>query len=124
MFYSLFLNEGQVTLLAGMQPSTTNVYQDGTGTVARFAAIKDLMLDSNRNAYVTDTVAAAIRKVTASGIVSTVATSAALASGMGGIVSYTDQILYFTGLSQILSLTISSGQLFNMSSWLYMLTNL
>jgi streptogramin lyase len=67
---------GQVTTIAG---SGTPGFQDGTGTNASFAGAMGLCCDSKGNIYVADTYNAVIRKVTPSGVVTTIA-----GNGTGG----------------------------------------
>lgn len=66
---------GGVTILAGT-PGVAGL-EDGTGTQTLFNQPRDLVLDSAGNLYVADTGNAAIRKVTPTGVVTTLALSAA-----------------------------------------------
>ena len=63
--------DGIVTTVAGspMQPGSA----DGTGTAARFAAPSGIAVDAVGNLYVADTGNHTIRKITAAGVVSTLA---------------------------------------------------
>jgi hypothetical protein len=61
-----------VSTLSGQAP-TTGVAVDGTGAAARFASPSNIVADAAGNWYVTDTAAHAIRKVTATGVVTTFA---------------------------------------------------
>jgi kumamolisin len=62
---------GVVTTLAGL--AGTNGSADGSGSSARFFAPEGITIDSSGNLYVADTNNHAIRKITASGVVSTLA---------------------------------------------------
>ncbi len=64
---------GVVTTFAGLEGSPGNV--DGTGGNARFGAPGGIALDSSGNFYVADTGASTIRKITAAGVVTTLAGS-------------------------------------------------
>ncbi|MEI6674535.1 MAG: MBG domain-containing protein [Verrucomicrobiota bacterium] len=61
---------GVVTTLAG---SGENGYADGTGTAAQFASPQGVAVDSSGNVYVADAGNRCIRKVTAAGVVTTLA---------------------------------------------------
>lgn len=63
--------DGAVTTLAG-QPGTTGIV-DGTGASARFNYPVNLKLDRDGTVYVADTYNHAIRKITADGVVTTLA---------------------------------------------------
>ena len=63
---------GQVTTMAGAKADVFG-YQDGNGTVAKFYLPNGLACDKFGNVYVTDTYNYAVRKVTTTGQVSTVA---------------------------------------------------
>lgn len=63
-------SQGVVTTLAG---SGSTGAADGQGTLAQFNTPRALVLDSNNNIYVIDTLNQAIRKVTQAGLVSTIA---------------------------------------------------
>ncbi|MDP4150782.1 MAG: NHL repeat-containing protein [Bacteroidota bacterium] len=67
---------GNVTTLAG---DTARGFVDGTGTSARFATPEGITIDGNGNLYVADTYNHAIRKISRTGIVTTVA-----GNGTGG----------------------------------------
>jgi len=62
--------EGVVSTLAG---DATAAHQDGTGTAARFNNPADVAVDSSMNIYVADFSNNRIRKITAAGVVSTLA---------------------------------------------------
>ena len=73
---------GGVTTLAGQLGSPgTN---DGTGTAARFNLPLGVAVDSAGNVYVADTYNETIRKVTASGVVSTLAGMPGVSGGVDG----------------------------------------
>ncbi|MEO6003572.1 MAG: FG-GAP-like repeat-containing protein [Opitutus sp.] len=91
---------GAVSTLAGFPGVTGDV--DGTGTSARFTRPFGLVRDSaNGNLFVTDNSTGVIRKVTSSGVVTTVA---GMASSRGGGVGLTDGIggaARFNGLQHL-----------------------
>ena len=63
--------QGKVSTLAGGGGSSG--FQDGTGKNALFNNPQDVAIDRSRNVYVADTDNHAIRKVTPSGVVTTIA---------------------------------------------------
>lgn len=75
--------QGAVTTLAGLAGNSG--YTDGTGSAARFYNPNDLSLDSAGNIYVvqTDNSANAIRKVTPTGVVTTIQTTAGYHNNVG-----------------------------------------
>jgi sugar lactone lactonase YvrE len=73
---------GVVTTLAGTAGMAGSV--DGTGAAARFNSPDGVAVDSAGNVYVADTVNATIRKVTAGGVVTTLAGTAEMAGSMDG----------------------------------------
>ena len=72
---------GVVSTLAGMVGETDSV--DGPGSTARFFSPGGVAADSAGNVYVADTRNHTIRKITSSGVVSTLAGNPAWASGPG-----------------------------------------
>lgn len=70
----------QVTTLAG---SGAAAFADGTGTSASFDSPSGVAVDSAGNVYVTDMMNNRIRKVTAAGVVTTLAGNGSAASGEG-----------------------------------------
>jgi sugar lactone lactonase YvrE len=64
------LREASISIFAGGDEAE---FADGTGTAARFSAPRGLVLDSEGNLYITDSGNNRIRKVTSSGVVTTVA---------------------------------------------------
>jgi NHL repeat len=80
---------GEVTTLAG----AVGLYgsQDGTGTAARFDSPAGVAVDGTGNVYVADTNNSTIRKITADGVVTTLAGTAGMiggADGMGAVARF------------------------------------
>lgn len=73
---------GAVTTLAGLAGSSGSA--DGIGSQARFSFPKGVAVDSSNNIYVGDTSNATIRKITSSGMVTTLAGSAGLLGSVDG----------------------------------------
>jgi len=79
---------GSVTTFAGVAGVTGS--SDGTGAGAHFNSPQGIAVDSAGNVYVADTNNSTIRKITVSGIVSTLA-------GTAGVVGSTDNLARFNG---------------------------
>jgi hypothetical protein len=77
------ITSGVVTTLAGSAGFTGSA--DGTGTAALFSLPSDVGVDSSGNVYVADTNNSTIRKVTSTGVVTTLA-------GTSGVKGYLDGI--------------------------------
>ena len=73
---------GAVTTLAGLAGSSGSA--DGTGSAARFNNPSGVAVDSAGNVYVADTMNNTVRRVTASGAVSTLAGQAGVAGSVNG----------------------------------------
>ncbi len=71
-----------MTTLAGLAGNTST--NDGTGSAARFFQPYGVAVDSAGNIYVADTYNCTIRKVTAAGVVTTLAGSAVYAGSADG----------------------------------------
>lgn len=84
-------SSGTVTTLAGKGGSFGSL--DGTGTAARFNAPLGIAADSAGNVYVADTGNSTVRKITATGVVTTLAGSA----GLGGSNDGTGSAARFSG---------------------------
>jgi len=74
---------GVVSTLAGL--SGSRGYLDATGSAARFASPQSMSLDAGGNLYATDQNGLALRKITAAGVVTTVAKVSAFPLGPAGI---------------------------------------
>jgi hypothetical protein len=86
----IVISTGQVSTLAGLAGS--NATTDGAGSVARFYYPSGVAVDSSGNVYVADTNNCTIRKITAAGVVSTLAgagLSAGSADGIGSTAKFT-----------------------------------
>jgi sugar lactone lactonase YvrE len=80
---------GVVTTLAGIADQTGNV--DGTGSAARFFSLSGITVDPSGIIYVADSINRTIRKVTAAGVVTTLAgnpTASGAADGTGTTASF------------------------------------
>ena len=79
-----------VSTLAGSSPAIASGNVEGSGTAARFNALASVAVDSAGNIYVADASNHTIRKVTAAGVVSTLAGSgvAGSANGTGAAASF------------------------------------
>lgn len=83
--------DGSVTTFAGSSASRGNT--DGTGTAATFSAPLGLAIDSAGNLYVADAMNHTLRKITSSGVVSTLAGAAGVpgfadGTGPGALFNY------------------------------------
>lgn len=77
---------GVVTTLAGGSGTTTAGYLNGTGTAAMFKSPHAVAVDGSGNVYVADQSNHLVRKITSTGVVSTIAgqaTTAGYANGQG-----------------------------------------
>jgi uncharacterized protein YjiK len=74
---------GVVTTLAGGSSGTTATFADGIGSNAGFYNPTELTVDSTGNVYVTDSRNNRIRKITSTGVVTTLAGSGAASYGDG-----------------------------------------
>src|SRR5207247_7281183 len=72
---------GMVTTLAGLVGNPGNA--DGTGSAARFGGPDGVAVDSMGNLYVTDGYNQTIRKVTSTGLVTTLAGNASIKDQFG-----------------------------------------
>jgi sugar lactone lactonase YvrE len=86
---------GAVTTLAGTAGMAGSA--DGTGAAARFSAPSGVAVDSTSNIYVADTANSTIRKVTPTGVVTTLAGTA----GMAGSVDATGAAARFSAPSGV-----------------------
>jgi sugar lactone lactonase YvrE len=73
---------GAVTTLAGLAGSSGST--DGTGSAARFNSPSGVAIDSAGNIYVSDTLNYTLRKITAQGVVSTLAGAPGIAGSVDG----------------------------------------
>lgn len=96
--------DGTVTTLAGTAGSTGTA--DGTGSAARFNQPSGIIIDSAGNLFVSDTYNQTIRKVTAAGVVTTLA-------GLAGVSGTTDGTGTAASFNQPRGLCVDgSGSLF------------
>jgi sugar lactone lactonase YvrE len=72
-------------LVAGDQCKTCTGSADGTGSTARFAGAEGIAADGNGNLFVVDKTSSILRKVTAQGVVTTIAGSSGQAGSVDGI---------------------------------------
>jgi sugar lactone lactonase YvrE len=82
---------GAVTTLAGQLGPFSQGSTDGTGAVARFGYLPAIAVDSAGNLYVVDSVNSNVRKITPSGVVTTLAGNAGVtgsADGQGAAASF------------------------------------
>ena len=79
-----------ISTLAGSSPAIASGNIEGIGTAARFNALASVAVDSTGNIYVADAGNHTIRKVTAAGVVTTLAGSgvAGSANGTGAAASF------------------------------------
>lgn len=68
---SKYSSTGVYSVIAGL--AGTSGYLDGTGTAARFSVPAGITVDASGNLYVTETANNKIRKITAAGVVTTIA---------------------------------------------------
>ena len=81
---------GVVTTLAGTNSSYGNSYADGTGAAAKFYNPSGVAVDASGNVYVADEFNDRIRKVTPTGVVTTLAgTNGGFADGPGATARFT-----------------------------------
>lgn len=84
----LSTDQEQVSTLAGggaMVPSGGTNYADGSGSAARFYGPKAVAVDAAGNTYVADTVNHLVRKISASGVVTTLAGKAGVCGSQNGV---------------------------------------
>jgi secreted PhoX family phosphatase len=92
---SKYSSTGNYSVLAGL--SGTSGYLDATGTAARFNVPAGIAVDANGNLYVTETANNKIRKITAAGVVTTIAGSnGGFADGISGVAMF-DTPIAITG---------------------------
>jgi sugar lactone lactonase YvrE len=82
MIRKIVASTGSVTTLAGLAGNSGST--DGTGSDARFNSPSGVTVDGAGNVYVADTMNNTLRKVTASGVVSTLAGSPGIAGSVDG----------------------------------------
>eukprot|EP01012_Entosiphon_sulcatum_P051831 TRINITY_DN7118_c0_g1_i1.p1 TRINITY_DN7118_c0_g1~~TRINITY_DN7118_c0_g1_i1.p1 ORF type:complete len:2111 (+),score=215.11 TRINITY_DN7118_c0_g1_i1:17-6349(+) len=86
-----------ISTLAGSSPSIASGNVDGTGTAARFNAPQGVAVDASGNIYIADTSNHKIRKVTAAGVVSTLAGTGSAGDAVAGPVAGTVATFRFPG---------------------------
>lgn len=77
--------KGVVTTLAGLSGFLNTGSADGTGAAARFKLPEGVAVDASGNVYIADSSNSTIRKVTASGVVTTLAGTALATGNVDGI---------------------------------------
>ena len=115
---------GVVTTLAG---SGVSGYLDGTGVAARFGAVARLAIGPSGNLYAADTGSLRIRKITPTGVVTTLAgsgtsgvvdgsaTTARFTSGMSGIYVDRSEAVYVTESSGYIRKVLPTGEVSTLS---------